>query len=53
MTKRVLLTGASTGIGNATLRRLVAEGHEVTTLTWATRGAVQHYHCDISGRVHR
>jgi NAD(P)-dependent dehydrogenase (short-subunit alcohol dehydrogenase family) len=50
MTKRVLLTGASTGIGNATLQRLVSEGHEVTTLDVkdAPAGATQHYHCDMA-----
>jgi NAD(P)-dependent dehydrogenase (short-subunit alcohol dehydrogenase family) len=50
MAKRVLLTGASTGIGNATLRRLVGEGHDVTTLDVKDppEGAVQHLHCDIS-----
>jgi len=50
MTKRVLLTGASTGIGNATLQRLVAGGHDVTTLDVkdAPVGTAQHSHCDLS-----
>ena len=32
MSKRVLLIGASTGIGNATLQMPAADGHEVTSL---------------------
>ncbi|MGF1597951.1 MAG: SDR family oxidoreductase [Acidimicrobiales bacterium] len=50
MAKRLLLTGASTGIGNATLRRLVVEGHEVVTLDVkdGPDGAAAHHHCDMS-----
>lgn len=50
MSKRILLTGASTGIGNATLRRLVDDGHEVVSLDLkeAPDGASEHHHCDLS-----
>lgn len=50
MSKRILLTGGSTGIGNAALRRLVAGGHEVVNLDVkeAPEGATEHHHCDIS-----
>lgn len=50
MGKRILLTGASTGIGNATLRRLVDDGHEVVSLDVkdAPAGAVEHHNCDLS-----
>ena len=41
MTKRVLLTGASTGIGNATLTRLLASGHEVTSLKRVRFGGLE------------
>ena len=50
MATHVLLTGASTGIGNATLQLLVADGHQVTSLDVkdAPEGAAAHHHCDLS-----
>ena len=50
MGKRILLTGGSTGIGNATLNRLVTAGHEVVNLDvkHAPDGASAHHHCDLS-----
>lgn len=48
--KRIVLTGASTGIGFSTLQMLVAAGHEVTTLDIkdAPAGAARHIHCDMA-----
>lgn len=47
---RVLLTGAATGIGQATLRRLVAAGHDVTTIDVqpAPDGTAHHVHVDLA-----
>ncbi|MEM7273726.1 MAG: coniferyl-alcohol dehydrogenase [Actinomycetota bacterium] len=46
----VLVTGASTGIGNATTKRLLDAGREVITLDIkdAPPGVTAHHHCDLS-----
>ncbi|MGI9614751.1 MAG: SDR family oxidoreductase [Acidimicrobiales bacterium] len=50
MSKRILLTGASTGIGHATLTRLLDAGHEVVSLDVkeSPAGVTEHHHCDLS-----
>lgn len=47
---RVLLTGASTGIGQATVARMSEAGHEVVTLDIkdAPAGSARHVQCDLS-----
>jgi NAD(P)-dependent dehydrogenase (short-subunit alcohol dehydrogenase family) len=47
---RVLVTGASTGIGAATTARLIAAGHQVVSLDVKSppAGVVEHHHCDLS-----
>lgn len=46
----IVLTGAASGIGDATARRLLDRGHRVISLDLNTpTAAVQaHYHCDLS-----
>ncbi|MGB1879518.1 MAG: SDR family oxidoreductase [Gammaproteobacteria bacterium] len=48
--KRILLTGASTGIGAACAQLFAAEGDEVISLDIKDQpeGASQHVHCDLS-----
>ena len=48
--KRILITGASSGIGAATTARYAANGDEVTSLDVkdAPPGATSHVHCDMS-----
>ena len=45
-----LVTGAASGIGNATTRQLIAKGHEVISLDIKEPNAQvrAHYHCDMS-----
>lgn len=49
-TKRILLTGAASGIGLACLELLAAPDTEITSLDIkpAPAGAAQHLHCDLS-----
>lgn len=46
----IILTGAASGIGNATARRLLDRGHTVVSLDIKTPTAAvhTHHHCDIS-----
>ncbi len=46
----VIVTGASTGIGNATTERLLAAGREVVSLDIKSPppGVAAHHHCDLS-----
>ncbi|MEM7341598.1 MAG: coniferyl-alcohol dehydrogenase [Actinomycetota bacterium] len=46
----VIVTGSSTGIGNATTKRLVDSGRDVISLDIkdAPDGVAAHYHCDLS-----
>ena len=45
-----LVTGAASGIGDATVRRLVANGHQVISIDLNEPAAdvTQHYRCDLS-----
>jgi len=46
----IVLTGAASGIGNATARRLLARGRTVISLDIKepTAAVQAHYHCDLS-----
>ena len=50
MNNTIVITGGATGIGAATIDRLLAEGHEVINLDIAAsnRAGVTNVHCDLS-----